>query len=71
MTSGFRQYITDSNALANIRRRLIGQRQKFATVYSAIYCWKPDVMSNIAYDWSTLWINVAHAANVSEANAWL
>ena len=45
--------IRTTNALANITRRLIGQRQKFATVYSAIYCWKPDVMSNVAYDWST------------------
>ena len=42
-----------SNALENIRRRLIGQLQKFATVYSVIYCRKPDVMSNFACDWST------------------
>ena len=32
--------------------RLIGLRQKFATVYSAIYFQKPDFMSNITCDWS-------------------
>ena len=34
-----------SNALAYVTRRLIGQRQKFATVYSAIYCRKSDVIT--------------------------
>ena len=42
----------DSNALANIMRHLIGQRQKFATLYSAMYCRKPNVMSNVTCDWS-------------------
>ena len=42
-----------SNALANITRRLIGQCQKVATAYSAIYRRKPDVMSNVVCDWST------------------
>ena len=28
----------NSNALENITRRLIGQRQKFATIYFVIYC---------------------------------
>ena len=42
-----------SNALANITKRLIGQRQKIATVYSAIYRREPDVMSNVVCDWST------------------
>ena len=38
-----------SNALAkNIMQCLIGKHQKFA-----IYCRKPDVMNNVAYDWST------------------
>ena len=52
---GFRcqTFIAYSNALANITRSLIGQRQKIATVYSAIYRRKPDVMSNVVCDWST------------------
>ena len=41
-----------SNALENITRLLIGQRRKLATVYSVIYCRKPDVISNVACDWS-------------------
>ena len=44
---------SNSNAHEIIKRRLIGQRQKFGTAYSVIYCRKPDVMSNIACDWST------------------
>ena len=43
----------NSNTLKNITRRLIGQGQKFANVYSVIYCRKPDVMSNVDGDWST------------------
>ena len=44
--------IGHSNALAHITRRLIGQRQKIATIiYSAIYRRKPDVMSNVGFDW--------------------
>ena len=45
-------FIKNSNALANIMRHLIGQRQKIATVDSVIYRRKPDVMSNIICDWS-------------------
>ena len=41
------------NALANVMRCLIGQHIDFATVYSAIYHQKTDVMSNIACDEST------------------
>ena len=37
-------YGNDSNALANIARRLICQRKKIATVYSAINRRKPDVI---------------------------
>ena len=33
----------DSNALVYVTRRLIGQSQKFATVYSVIYCRKSEV----------------------------
>ena len=46
-------HVYNSNALENITRRLIGQRHKFATAYSVIYCRKPDVMRNVACDWST------------------
>ena len=49
----------NSNALANITRRLIGWRQEFATVYSAIYRRRPDVMSNVSCDWLTSWFYVA------------
>ena len=52
-----------SNALANVTRRLIGRRQKFATVYSAIFRRKPD-MSNVACSWSTLGFCVADGANI-------
>ena len=45
-------------ALANKTGRLIGQRQKFATVYSTIYRRKPDVISNVACDWSTCWFYI-------------
>ena len=54
-----------SNALKNVTRRLIGYRRKFATVYFAISRRKPDVMSNIACDWSTSWLYVADDAHVS------
>ena len=40
-----------SNALVNITRRLIGYQQ-FATVYSTIYHQKPDIMIDVAGDWS-------------------
>ena len=36
---------TDSHALANVTRRLIGERHKFGTVYPAIYCRKLDVIT--------------------------
>ena len=35
----------DSNARANATRRLIEYLHKFATVYPAIYCRKPDVIT--------------------------
>ena len=35
----------NSHALACVTRRLIGYRQKFATVYSAIYYRKSDVIT--------------------------
>ena len=38
------------NARMNITQRLIGQRQKFATVYPALCRRKPDVMSNVTCD---------------------
>ena len=38
---------TNYNEIANVTLRLIGQRQEFATVYSAIYRRTPDVMSNV------------------------
>ena len=41
----WKQLSPNSNALAYVTRRLIGQRQKFATVYSAIYCRKSDVIT--------------------------
>ena len=44
--------IYHSNTLENITRLLIGQCQKFATVYPVIYCRKLYVMSNVASDWS-------------------
>ena len=40
-------YTQNSNAVENITRRLIEQHQRFATVYSAIYGWKPDVMNYV------------------------
>ena len=52
-----------SIALAIVKRHLTG-RQEFATVYSATYHRKPDVMSNVACDWSTHWVYIAHAARV-------
>ena len=42
--------IESSNALVNITGCLIGQRQKFVSVYSAIYRQKPEVMGNVACD---------------------
>ena len=42
-----------SYALVNITRRLFGQRQEFATLYSAIYGQKTDVNSNVTLDGST------------------
>ena len=46
--------IPNSNALANTPQRLIGC-QNFATVYSTIYCWKPDVImiNNVVFHWHT------------------
>ena len=40
-----------SNALANITRLLIGQRQEFVTVYFVMYRRRSDVMSNVAVGW--------------------
>ena len=45
--------IAYSNVLANITQHLIGQHRKCATVYSAIYFQKPDIMNNVTCDWST------------------
>ena len=42
-----------SNETANIKQRLIDERQKFVTVYSVIYRRKPDVMSNVGCIWLT------------------
>ena len=38
-------YKSHYNALANAKRRLIGQRHKFATVNPAIYCRKLGVIT--------------------------
>ena len=38
---------TNFNEIANVTLRLIGQRQEYATIYSAIYRQTPDVMSNV------------------------
>ena len=41
-----------SNALEFVTRRLIGLRQKFATVYPAIYCRKYfDVINYVTFHW--------------------
>ena len=42
----------DFNALANMPRRLIERRQKFAA-YFTIYRRKPDAMNDVTCDWST------------------
>ena len=43
-----------SNALAFVKRLLIGYRQKFATVYPAIYCMKHfDVNNYVTFCWMT------------------
>ena len=54
----------NSNTLANLTRRLIGQRQEFASVYSAIYRRSTDVISDIASDWLTWLFYVADEAYV-------
>ena len=53
---------------ANITRRLIGQRQEIATVYSAICRRKRAVTSKVAWNWSSKWSYVAHVANVFVVN---
>ena len=48
------QYVKGhSYALVNKMWRLFGQRQEFATVYSAIYGQKTDVKGNVTLDGST------------------
>ena len=46
------QETSNSNALANISQHLIRNIRTLQHVYSVIYCWTPDVMSNTACDWS-------------------
>ena len=52
---------THSNALAFVLGHLIGQGQKFATVYPAIYCQKYiDVINYVTFRWmkcSFMWIS--------------
>ena len=42
---------THSNALVNITWHVIGQRQEFAAIYSAVYRRRPYIMSDDACDW--------------------
>ena len=57
-----RTRVMHSNTLANLTRRLKVQRHKFATIYSAICCYNPDVNGNNACDLSRLWYFVADEA---------
>ena len=49
----FNQTNLNSNALANVTWCLIGQRQEFASVYSAIYRRSTNVIIDVAFDWLT------------------
>ena len=50
----FMHLILYSNALAFVTRHLIGYRQKFATVYPAIYCRKLfNVINYVTFRWMT------------------
>ena len=47
-------YDTYSNALAFVTKLLIGLRQQFATVYTAIYCREPfGVINYVTFRWMT------------------